>query len=182
MDRVDTQGPALTLPHVPGVSEVVKCILTPLGAKVSFWPHSTLRQLLVRPKDRVPEKEQTDVIYQVSCAGCPPTYVGQTSRCLDQRLFKHRQVVESGQVATSALAEHAWGAHHPVDWDNIKVLDYQPDLHQKSVLESIYIRSQPRPQNRNKGSIPHVYNSLETKGQFLTFTIHYFLSRSTIPD
>ena len=116
--------------YVPGVSEAVRCILTPLGAKVSFGPHLTLRQLLVRPKDCVPEKEQTDVVYQVPCAGCPATYVGQTSRCLDQRMFEHRQVVESSQVATSALAEHAWGAHHPVDWNNVKALDYQPHLHQ----------------------------------------------------
>ena len=50
--------------------------------------------------------------------------------------------VESGEAATSALEEHALGAHHPVDWDNAKVLDHQPHLHQRLVLESIHIRSQ----------------------------------------
>ena len=60
---------------------------TPLDIKVSFWPHTTLRQLLTRPKDHVQEKKQTGVVYQVPCVGCPATYMGQTSRHLDQWLF-----------------------------------------------------------------------------------------------
>ena len=136
------------------MSDAVRYILTPLGVKVSFWPHTTLRQLLMRPKDRMPEKEQTGVVYQVPCAGCPATYVGQINRRLGQQLFKHRRAVESGQAATSAMA------HHPVDWDNVKVLDHQPHLHQRLVLEFICIRSQPRPLNRDKGTMSHVYNLL----------------------
>ena len=97
------------------------------------------------------------------CAGCPATYVSQTGRCLDQQLNKHRQAVESGQAATSALAEHAWGTHHPVDWDNVEVLDHQPHLHQRLILESIHIRSHSRPLNRDKGSMPQPYNSLFSK-------------------
>ena len=160
VDRDDTQGPVITLPYVRGVSEAVGRILTPVGVRVSFRPHTTLRQLLSRPKDRVPEKELTGVVYQVPCAGCPATYVGQTGRRLDQRLSEHRRAVESGQAATSALAEHAWGAHHPVDWDNVKVLEHQPHLHQRLILESVHIRSQVRPLNRDKGSMPQLYNSL----------------------
>ena len=157
VDQVDTQGPAITLPYVRGVSDAVRYILTPLGVKVSIWPHTTLRELLMRPMDRIPEKEQTGVVYQVPCAGCPATYVGQINRRLGQQLFKHRRAVESSQAATSAMA------HHPVDWDNVKVLDHQPHLHQRLVLEFIRIRSQPRPLNRDKGTMPHVYNSLFSK-------------------
>ena len=151
----DTQGPAITLPYVRVVSEAVRHILAPVSVRVSFRPHTILRQLLTRPKDRVPEKELSGVVYQVPCAGCPATYVGQTGRRLDQRLTEHRRAMKSGQAATSALAEHAWGAHHPVDWDNVKVLDHQPHLHQRL---RIYIRSQVRPLNRDKGSM--LYNSL----------------------
>ena len=67
--------------------------------------------------------------------------------------------VESGEAATSALAEHAWGAHHLVDWDKVRVLDHQPHHHQM-ILESIHIRSQTRPLNRDTGSLPQIYNSL----------------------
>ena len=73
VDRSDTQGPVVTLPYVRGVSEAVRRILTPLGVKVSFCPHTTLRYLLMRPKDHVAERELTGVVYQVPCAGCPAT-------------------------------------------------------------------------------------------------------------
>ena len=36
VDRVKTQGPAITLLYVYGVFEAVRCILAPLGVKVSF--------------------------------------------------------------------------------------------------------------------------------------------------
>ena len=53
VDQDDTQGPVITLPYVRGVSEAVRRILTPVGVRVSFRPHTTLRQLLSRPKDLV---------------------------------------------------------------------------------------------------------------------------------
>ena len=135
-------------------------ILAPVGVRVSFRSHTTLRWLLTRPKDCIPEKELFGVVYQVPCAGYPATYVCQTGRRLDQRLSEHRRAVKSGQAATSALAEHAWGAHHSVDWDNVKVLDHQLHLHQRLILESIRISSQVRSLNRDKGSMPQLYNSL----------------------
>ena len=62
VDQGDAQGPAVTLPYVRGVSEAVRRILTPLGVKVSFRPHTTLRHLLMRPKDHTAEGELTGVV------------------------------------------------------------------------------------------------------------------------
>ena len=126
VDRREAQGPVVTLSYVWDVSEAVRRILTPLGVKVSFRPHTTLRHLLMRPKDCIAEGKLTGVVYQVPCAGCPATYVGQTNRHLNQQLSEHSRAVESGETATSALAEHAWGAHHLVDWDKVRVLDHKP--------------------------------------------------------
>ena len=109
-------------------------ILIPLGVKVFFRPNVTLRQLLVRPKVRIRESEATGVVYQVPCASCPTTYVGQTGRRLDQRLREHRRAVESADFTSSALAEHAWSCHHPVDLDNTRILDHHHHLHQRLIL------------------------------------------------
>ena len=114
VDLQAARDPGVALPYVRGVSEAIRRILTPLGVKVSFWPNVTLRQLLVRPKDHILESEVTGVMFQVPCASCPATYVGQTGRRLDQRLQEHRCAVESADFASSALAEHAWSCHHPV--------------------------------------------------------------------
>ena len=159
-DSQTTRGPPITLPYVRGVSEAVRRILTPLGVKVTFRPNTTLKQLLVRPKDQAPDRERANVVYQVPCANCPATYVGQTGRHLHQRLREHRRAVESGDCANSALAEHAWGCHHPVDWDRVRVLDCHPHLHQRLTLESVHIRSQSQPVNRDLGTMPQIYSPL----------------------
>ena len=99
-------------------------------------------------------------IYQVPCASCPASYVDQTGRCLGKRMKEHRKAMESGDCANSALAEHAWSHHHPVDWDKVKVLEQQPCLYHRLTLESFHIRSHPHTLNRNNGTLSPVYNSL----------------------
>ena len=157
VDRGDTQGPVITLPYVRGVSEVLCCILTPLGVKVSFRPHTTLRHLLMRPKDCITNRELTGVVYQVPSAGCPATYLGQTSWPAVEWAQAGGGVKRSSHLCTSRVC---LGAHHPVDWDKVRVLDHQPCHHQRLALESIHIRSQTRPLNRDKGPMPQIYNSL----------------------
>ena len=73
VDQHDTQGPVVTLPYVHDVSKALCCILTPLDVKVSFHLHTTLRHLLMRPKDCIADGELTGAVYQVSCAVCPAT-------------------------------------------------------------------------------------------------------------
>ena len=102
-----SRGPVITLPYVHGLSEAVWRVLTPLGLRVSFRPNTTLKLLLVRPKDWTPTEELAGVVYQVPCANCPASYVGQTGRCLGKRIKEHQKAVESGDCANSALAEHA---------------------------------------------------------------------------
>ena len=148
------RGPAVTLPYVHGLSETVRRVLAPLGVRVTFHPNTILRQLLVRPKDRVPTEELAGVVYQIPCAACSATYVGQTGRCLGKRV----KAVESGDCANSALAEHAWSHHHPVDWENVRVLEQQSRLYYRLTLESMHIRSHPHTLNRNDSTLSPVYN------------------------
>ena len=42
-------------------------------------------------------------------------YIGQTGRCLKQWLKEHRRALKNGDVAASALAEHALTAGHGID-------------------------------------------------------------------
>jgi len=67
------RAPGVTLPYIRGLSETVRRILTPraLGVRVSLRPYTTLRQLLVRPKDCVPTDDQAGVVSHV-LAALPP--------------------------------------------------------------------------------------------------------------
>ena len=89
-------------------------ILTLLGVRVTFKPTVTLKQLLVKPKDRVSDREKANMVSQFPCTNCLASYIRQTGRQFNQRLKEHRRAGESGDCAKSPLAEHAWGCHHPV--------------------------------------------------------------------
>ncbi len=52
----------VVLPYMKNVSECIKRILLPLDIRTCFKPRTTLRQLLVHPKDPIPVESQTGVI------------------------------------------------------------------------------------------------------------------------
>ena len=81
----DTQPSAkMILPYIQGQSEAIRRVLRGLDIKTSFTPARTLRQILSHPKDRVEPSEKTGVVYQIPCADCDKSYVGQTGRTLSQ--------------------------------------------------------------------------------------------------
>ena len=147
------------IPYVRGVSECIKRILTPLQIRVCYKPFQTFRQLLSRPKHRVPELQRSGVIYKIPCANCPMVYIGQTGRRLCQRLSEHKRAVRAADFNSSALAEHAWSAS-PVDWENTCVLSSCPDYHSRMIQEAIHIRSTNHTLNRDTGNLPPVYDDL----------------------
>ena len=104
-----------TIPYIKGTSEAIRQVLSPLGIRTTFRPTNTLRQLLVRPKDPVPQLERPGVVYHIPCTNCPQAYIGQTGRTLTQHLKEHRRAVTNGDLATSALAEHAHSTGHPTN-------------------------------------------------------------------
>ena len=101
-----------------------------------FRPHHTLRQILVNLKDRIPLQQQAGVVYRISCGTCPKVYVGQTCRMLDHRLKEHKRALTSGNLAQSAVAEHAAHESHVIVWKEAKVVYTHPRYHQRCTLES----------------------------------------------
>ena len=58
-------------------------------------PHTTLRRLLVHPKDKVELEEQGELVYQIPCKNCGAKYIGETGRLLKTRLVEHRKDVDN---------------------------------------------------------------------------------------
>ena len=87
-----------TIPYIRGTSEAIRRIFSPLGIRTTFCPTNTLRRLLVHPKDPVPERERSCVIYRIPCTNCPRAYIGQTSRTLSQRVKEHQRSVRNSDI------------------------------------------------------------------------------------
>ena len=143
----------LTLPYIRGLAEAIRRILDPLGVKVVFRPLRTLRQMLVRPKDPVPVDERKGVVYSIPCVECSSVYIGQTGRCLKQRVSEHRRALKNGDVQASALAEHVLKTGHAVDLSQSEVLDHHQHTTTRCMLESWYIQHNQAALNRERGTL-----------------------------
>jgi len=118
-DERPTRG-TVVLPYVEGVSEEISRILRKADVKTYYRPVTTLRDLLVKVKDRVPPVEATGAVYQIPCKDCRKVYTGQTGRTVCTRQKEHLRAVRNGDMS-NLLANHAWESGHRPDWDAIRV-------------------------------------------------------------
>ena len=77
------------MPYIKGVSEKIERVCHELGIRAVFKSGNTLRQSLVRVKNKRPEELRRGVIYEVPCARCNQVYIGETGRNLSERLKEH---------------------------------------------------------------------------------------------
>ena len=54
-----------------------------------FKATSTMRQLSVRPKDKVVKKRMVCLMYELKCEDCEALYVGEPGRSFKARFHKH---------------------------------------------------------------------------------------------
>ncbi|XP_072039459.1 uncharacterized protein [Amphiura filiformis] len=149
----------VTLPYIEGVTERVQRILRTHNIASSVKPHTSLRRLLVHPKDKVDMDDKTGVIYEIPCHNCPKTYVGETGRRFGTRKKEHRVESEKRMAQNytraarkdsqsiemkSSIAEHASKENHLINWDNPKILATDDTRNTRWIRESIWIRRKSR--------------------------------------
>ena len=143
-------------------------------------PHATLRKLLVHPKDKRDPLSTTGCIYEVPCANCNESYVGETGRRLETRLNEHKKETEKvekskrnftrqtrkqseSEQSKSAIADHAVQHNHVINWQDAKILAKECVADVRHIKEAIWIRRRaPNTMNRDEGAhyLSHVYDPL----------------------
>ena len=104
--------------------------------------------------DPVPQQERPYVVYHIPCTNCPQAYIGQTGRTLTQHLKEHRRAVTNGDLATSALAEHAHSTGHPISWTEARVIATCSHTSRWCFLKSWMIHRETNHLNGELGSLP----------------------------
>lgn len=138
-DKDDEWKGFVTLPYVGGTTEKIQRILTSHKIKTAIKPSSTLRQVLSKPKDAVPNEKKTGVVYEIPCADCDLVYIGETGRSLLTRTKEHIASVRLAKVDNSALAEHCHKTDHAVAWKDTKILATESRWHQRKWTEACLI-------------------------------------------
>lgn len=152
----------VVLPYTQGVSEKVCRIYKKHGVDVAFRPGNTLRSLLVKPKDITPPHLSCGVVYQVNCASCEATYVGESGRQLKTRIEEHRKSVRTGSLS-SAISEHVQEYDHRINWESVNIIDRDDRFIPRKIREAIQIKRTSPFMNRDVGlELPPIYNRILT--------------------
>ena len=139
----------VTIPYIEGLSEKLRRAFRTAGVSTTFKPQNTLRSALVAPKDRTEPFKQSGIVYQIACADCDASYIGESARKLEKRLSEHKSTAGSSK---SAVREHVVRSKgHQIDWENVKVLEREQKEFSRRVLEAIQIRTQKPRLNRDQG-------------------------------
>ena len=104
----------LHLPYVRGLSEKIEKTCGSIEVKAIFKPQSTLKQQLVRVKQKTPKEKKKEGVYQVPCKDSPKVYIGETKRTLKVRISKHKQAVKKGDEK-NGKAIHAHTTNHNIN-------------------------------------------------------------------
>ena len=134
----------VTIPYVQGISEAISRKIRKAGVSAHVRPINTIRQQLVRPKDKEKPENKCGIVYEIPCKNCDAKYVGETERALKKRITEHKR-------PSSPVGSHLKHHGHELDQENIKIVDREDRWFERGVREAIHIRSRSPSLNRDQG-------------------------------
>ena len=100
----------IVIPYTQGLCESIKNISGRYGIQTHFKGGSTIKNLLVSPKDKDPMVNQRGAMYWYQCGdlGCDDEYIGETSGTFGERYKEHLK-------PPSAIHQHNSQTGHPTN-------------------------------------------------------------------
>jgi hypothetical protein len=155
-DRIIT----ITIPDVQGFSKRLQKIYTTHGVSTIHKPFNTIRNILVKPKDKTPDARKCGVVYQISCGGCDSLYVGETARPLQTRLNEHHKL-RGDQNSVTGVGEHCLATGHTFIDKDTKILGREENIWRSKIREPIEIYNINPNLNRDHGyELPAIYTQV----------------------
>ena len=102
----NNQNPYIVVQYYRGLSESAKKICSMHGVQVYFKRGSTIKNLLMAPKDKDPIQKKSGVIYRYKCdrVECDEEYIGESSRTFGQRFREHLRPLSQYMTIIISLA------------------------------------------------------------------------------
>ena len=163
----------VTMPYYSGTTEPLTHIMQRAGISAQIRARGTLRETLVKSKDKVKSGHKTGIIYFTPCAGANgepcdsgAAYVGETSRQGRQRFKEHCSTAKlyTGDYK-SAVMQHAAETGHSFREEDLTILDSDDNWRSRGIRESVYIRAlnpslNRRSERNDRYTLPATYDSI----------------------
>ena len=101
----EPKKPTLILPCDTILIGRCRGIARRFGVDIVAKPSRKLRQLLVHPKDQIEDMDKQGVVYELEFSD-GKRYVGETGRCVGERLKEHKRDIRLNKSEASPVAEH----------------------------------------------------------------------------
>ena len=141
----------IVIPYTKSISESIKQACGKYGIQVHFKGNQTIKQILMKPKDKDPKDSKSGVIYSYQCPhlDCNEEYIGETSRMLGERRKEHIK-------QPSPIHGHAQTTGHSIENHNFNIIGRQAS----TIKESIYTRVNNPTLNQNIGkyNLNHIWD------------------------
>ena len=144
-------------PYTQGTAEGFKSICGKYGIQVHFKGNTTLKQLLMQPKDQDPKQNKSGIIYSYQCTdlACDEEYIGEISRTLGERCKEHLK-------QASPIHVHIQQTGHTIEDNSFNIIDREDRGQARTIKESIYIRANNPNLNQNIGkyNLSHIWDTV----------------------
>ena len=157
----------VVIPYIKGLSEWLSKVYQKYWVTTAMRPHTTLRKLLVHPKDKVKKLKNNGVVYKIPCKNCNHSYIGETGRSLGVRLEEHKKDCENQEkrsytrTTTNPLLTQFYKStvtvqknkyNHISDWKNTTVVSKESVDKVRRIKEAIAIRCTSKNINKDDGA------------------------------
>ena len=114
--EVKTKG-HIVIPYIQGLFESIKKICGRYGVQTHFKGSSTIKNLLVSPRDKDPMVSKSGAIYWFQCCDltCDNEYIGETSKTFGERFKEHLK-------DPSPIHHHSNHTGHPTSQNNLQIM------------------------------------------------------------
>jgi hypothetical protein len=153
-EKSDKNKGLVTVPYVRGMSEAISRVFKKHNISTAMRPHTTIRRLVVHPKDKRDIDNSAGLVYKIPCKGCDKSYIGETSRMFSIRKKEHKEEAEEAsqrpftrgnkkisekQYNKSAITDHVTQTNHIMDWEQSKIMCKEENCYRRGIRESIHI-------------------------------------------
>ena len=145
----------VVIPYTQGTAKGFKNICGKCGIQVHFKGNTTIKQLLMKPKEQDPKEKKSGIIYSYQCTNiaCDEEYIGETSRTLGEGCKEHLK-------QPSPIYAHIQQTSHTIEASIFNIIGKEDQGQARTIKESIYIRVNNPNLNQNIGkyNLSHIWD------------------------
>ena len=134
----------VVIPYTKGLAKSIKQICCKYGIQVHFKGNTTIKQILVKPKDQDPKENKSGIIYSYQCnhLDCDEEYIGETARTLRERRMEPLK-------QPSPIHGHIQETGHTITEHSFSIIGREDQGQARTIKESIFIRVNNPTLNQN---------------------------------